>query len=60
MILFLADCNLPKATGPCRALVPSFYYNSATQRCESFNYGGCLGNGNNFPTKAQCEATCKA
>jgi hypothetical protein len=60
LALFLADCSQPKATGPCMASLPRFYYNSATKKCESFIYGGCQGNGNNFETKAQCETTCKA
>jgi len=55
-----ADCSLPKVTGPCEATMPRFYYNSATKSCESFTYGGCQGNRNNFHTKAQCETTCKA
>jgi hypothetical protein len=60
LFYFSADCNLPKAVGTCRALMPRFYYNSATKTCESFNYGGCQGNANNFDTKAGCEKACKA
>ncbi|CAF0824528.1 unnamed protein product, partial [Rotaria sordida] len=48
------DCNSPKVTGPCRAAFPRFHYNSATRSCESFVYGGCGGNKNNFRTKAEC------
>jgi hypothetical protein len=47
-------------TGLCMAIIPRFYYNSVTKNCESFDYGGCQGNGNNFHTKAKCEAACKA
>jgi len=43
-------CSLPKAVGPCRATFPRWFYNSATQRCESFTYGGCGGNANQFKT----------
>jgi len=44
----------------CEAAFPRFYYNSATKSCEPFIFGGCDPNGNNFETKAKCEATCKA
>ena len=57
---FLGDCNLPKKVGVCKAALPRFYYNSTTKSCEQFIYGGCRGNGNNFKTKAECEALCKA
>ena len=30
------------------------YYNHKNDKCESFNYGGCGGNLNNFKTKASC------
>ncbi|CAF2981569.1 unnamed protein product [Rotaria socialis] len=54
------DCNLPKMTGPCRASFPRFFYNPATQSCESFVYGGCRGNKNNFNTKVECDLACVA
>ncbi|XP_012945199.1 papilin-like [Aplysia californica] len=53
-----SDCLLPKTTGPCRAYVPSFYYNSESSECESFIYGGCQGNANRFPTQEQCTEKC--
>jgi hypothetical protein len=52
-------CNQPKATGPCKANFRRFYYNSTTKNCESFIYGGCQGNENNFHTIAECAKTCK-
>ena len=45
-------------TGMCRAYFPRYFYNAATNRCESFIYGGCGGNANNFASKAQCESKC--
>ncbi|XP_070190984.1 papilin-like isoform X1 [Littorina saxatilis] len=51
-------CQLPKEVGPCEALVPSFFFNSATQQCESFVFGGCSGNKNRFSTLAECVAAC--
>ncbi|CAF0950038.1 unnamed protein product [Rotaria sp. Silwood1] len=53
-------CKQPKDAGNCKARMPRFYYNSATKNCESFTYGGCQGNKNNFLTKAECENACKA
>ncbi|XP_033735426.1 papilin-like isoform X3 [Pecten maximus] len=52
-------CKLPKDIGPCRALVPRFYFNQQTERCEQFGYGGCQGNANNFATVELCRQTCE-
>ncbi|XP_077551055.1 papilin-like isoform X2 [Haemaphysalis longicornis] len=52
-------CYLPKEKGPCYAYFPRFYYNSNTERCEEFIYGGCRGNANNFNTVEECKNTCK-
>eukprot|EP00045_Choanoeca_perplexa_P018108 m.278150 g.278150 ORF g.278150 m.278150 type:complete len:3200 (+) comp17717_c0_seq1:80-9679(+) len=51
-------CQLPKQVGPCKALIPRWYFNKATQRCERFDYGGCGANANNFETQAACESRC--
>ncbi|CBY07598.1 unnamed protein product [Oikopleura dioica] len=51
-------CDLPMDVGPCRAAMPVFYFNGATQQCEQFFYGGCQGNDNRFLTKEECESTC--
>jgi len=44
--------------GPCRASIPAWYYNKATERCEAFSYGGCDGNANRFHSEEQCERQC--
>eukprot|EP01084_Bolivina_argentea_P029884 55445_1 len=59
----IQDCNvdvcaLPAATGPCRAAFPRYFYNSNTGQCESFTFGGCDGNGNNFETLQECQSSC--
>lgn len=41
-------CDLPKVVGPCDAVIPRYYYNKATKKCDKFNFGGCGANGNNF------------
>jgi hypothetical protein len=54
----VATCELPAETGHCRAAIPRWYHNSTTGECESFIYGGCGGNENNFATQEECEAAC--
>ena len=51
-------CLLPVEVGPCEALIPGFFFNTQTKRCEAFVYGGCRGNGNRFSTRDECESTC--
>uniref|UniRef100_A0A915EXC1 BPTI/Kunitz inhibitor domain-containing protein n=1 Tax=Echinococcus canadensis TaxID=519352 RepID=A0A915EXC1_9CEST len=51
-------CNLPMRTGPCRAYFRVWGYNLASDQCESFVYGGCGGNANQFKEKIECERAC--
>ena len=51
-------CSLPAETGPCRAYIPRYFYNSTSMKCERFIYGGCLGNANNFRSEEECEGCC--
>ncbi|NWR66013.1 TFPI2 inhibitor, partial [Bucorvus abyssinicus] len=51
-------CLLPPDEGPCRAMVPRWYYDRYTQSCQEFTYGGCHGNANNFLTLDDCEKNC--
>ena len=54
----MSYCYLDYEAGPCYAYIPRFYYNSDSDSCEYFIYGGCLGNDNNFDTLEECESTC--
>ncbi len=51
-------CKLPIATGPCRAYMPSYGFDTAKGECVQFIYGGCEGNKNRFETLDACEDVC--
>ncbi|KAG7245039.1 hypothetical protein INR49_023605 [Caranx melampygus] len=51
-------CLLQMDEGPCRAQIERYYYNTITQKCEVFYYGGCQGNANNFKSYQECQKTC--
>ena len=52
-------CGLSRKIGPCRASSKRFFYNKESGECESFLYGGCEANANNFKKKETCETRCK-
>ncbi|KAL7376148.1 hypothetical protein ABVT39_001986 [Epinephelus coioides] len=51
-------CNQAPETGPCRAYTERYFYNSTSESCGTFVYGGCLGNQNNFKDEPECMQTC--
>lgn len=56
-------CSLPpdnsKTTGrACMAFVPSWTFNSTSNKCESYVYGGCGKTANLFRTEEACQSTC--
>ncbi|XP_061452144.1 kunitz-type protease inhibitor 2 [Rhineura floridana] len=51
-------CSLPKVVGRCRAAFPRWWYNTTSQACQEFIYGGCRSNGNNFVTEEECLQKC--
>ena len=55
---YLDPCTLPADSGNCYEGVPRWFYNLHTQRCELFNYTGCLGNPNRFLDEASCQERC--
>ncbi|KAF4523767.1 hypothetical protein B566_EDAN013595 [Ephemera danica] len=52
-------CEQPLQAGPCRGNFPRWYYNKETRSCQSFTYGGCKGNDNNFQTEHACLQQCQ-
>ncbi|XP_034417559.1 tissue factor pathway inhibitor a isoform X2 [Cyclopterus lumpus] len=53
-------CHLAEAPGPCRGLLTRYFFDSNTQRCMHFFYGGCFGNANNFRSMSECQAKCQS
>nr|XP_020477484.1 kunitz-type protease inhibitor 2-like isoform X1 [Monopterus albus] len=51
-------CEVASEAGPCRAAFPRWYFNSKTGSCESFVYGGCKGNRNNYDSEESCNTAC--
>lgn len=54
------DCSLPALTGRCKGHLVRYYYDSNAATCQTFVYGGCEGNSNNFETLAECQETCSS
>ena len=52
------SCLLAADTGSCQGSFERFFYNPSSEICETFTYGGCGGNNNNFPTLDRCKETC--
>ncbi|NXQ69521.1 AMBP protein, partial [Quiscalus mexicanus] len=53
------SCQLSRDPGPCSGMLSRFFYNSSSMACETFHYGGCLGNGNNFYSEKECLQACR-
>ncbi|KAM5298500.1 protein AMBP [Ctenodactylus gundi] len=53
------SCQLGYSAGPCLGLFKRYFYNGSSMACEIFQYGGCLGNGNNFVSEKECLQTCR-
>ncbi|KAM7369127.1 hypothetical protein PAMP_013421 [Pampus punctatissimus] len=52
-------CKEEPDAGPCFGMHRRYYYNSSSMSCELFNYGGCLGNQNNFVIERVCLQRCR-
>ncbi|XP_064484449.1 boophilin-G2-like [Ornithodoros turicata] len=55
---FEVGCRPAPESGICLAYFERWFYNVKTGRCETFVYGGCGGNKNNYETPAECEVAC--
>jgi len=53
-----AICNHPINRGGCQAKLRRFYFDSRTETCKLFVFGGCQGNENNFATMHECVINC--
>ncbi|OCT91218.1 hypothetical protein XELAEV_18014267mg [Xenopus laevis] len=51
-------CSEQAETGPCREMIPRWYYDVTERECAQFIYGGCGGNRNNFDSEDYCMAVC--
>lgn len=52
-------CKAAPDTGPCFGLLQRYFYNASSMSCELFQYGGCLGNQNNFENERECLQRCR-
>jgi hypothetical protein len=51
-------CFEPMEVGSCHAEIPRWYFNSDSNKCQQFMYGGCGGNQNNFLSEDMCKTIC--
>ncbi|KAM9319062.1 protease inhibitor-like [Pholidichthys leucotaenia] len=51
-------CTEAPDPGPCRAAIHMYYYDTKTDSCEEFIYGGCDGNDNRYKTLEGCKSSC--
>lgn len=56
--LYLESCRMAPYRGPCADAVHKWYYNTTTGECETFIYGGCMGNANRFDSRMECMHFC--
>lgn len=54
----LDRCDQPMDRGHCTRKQPRYYYNKQADSCQSFDWGGCGGNQNNFGTIEDCQRKC--
>lgn len=57
-VTYGAHCGAQAAAGPCRASLPRWYFDARKNSCDTFLYGGCWGNKNNYLSRAACVSRC--
>ncbi|CAI5451245.1 unnamed protein product [Caenorhabditis angaria] len=55
---FKQICSNDVDAGECNGVFERFAFDSETEDCRAFTYGGCGGNGNNFATMQECRQRC--
>ncbi|XP_057297160.1 carnitine O-palmitoyltransferase 2, mitochondrial-like isoform X2 [Hydractinia symbiolongicarpus] len=56
---FRKGCFMEQNVGPCRAHLTRYYHNPETGKCETFQFGGCNPNLNNFVKLEECQEVCE-
>ncbi|XP_037959679.1 kappaPI-actitoxin-Avd3b [Teleopsis dalmanni] len=51
-------CLQPLEAGLCKMNLERYYYDTTTNTCKTFRFGGCRGNDNKFGFLKTCEETC--
>lgn len=59
LLLCAEACKAAPDTGPCFGMHQRYFYNSSSMSCELFQYGGCMGNQNNFENERECLQRCR-
>ena len=54
----LGQCDQPPEQGPCNASITRYYFDPDVNDCQTFIYGGCGGNANNYATYDLCMTAC--
>ncbi|GMR58285.1 hypothetical protein PMAYCL1PPCAC_28480, partial [Pristionchus mayeri] len=54
----VSPCDKPIVVGLCSGKHVAFGFNKSSGRCEQFEFSGCLGNNNRFPTIEECSRVC--
>ena len=50
-------CSLKPDSGPCKALIPKYYYDKGDKKCKEFSWGDC-GGVVPFESMEECEKQC--
>ncbi|KAM4664643.1 kunitz-type protease inhibitor 1 isoform 2-T2 [Discoglossus pictus] len=51
-------CHASKKIGRCRGSFTRWWYNPETGECETFTFGGCKANKNNYLHREECDLAC--